>query len=369
MGGVLIIRRFLPRFPAAMVAVIAAVGASKAWDFAGHGIAVIGPVIGGLPHFALPSVTWKEVESLIGIAGSCFVMIIAQSAATARSYAERHQQRLDENADILGLSAANAAAGLSGTFVVNGSPTQTAMVESSGANSQLAQLSTSLVVALALLFLTRPLQYLPRCVLSAIVFLIAIRLIDLRKLSAIRRESPGEFALGVMTAGVVVGVGVEQGIIVAMVVSLLRIVGHSYRPHTGVLVTAGDMYWKIVPAAPGAMTRPGLAIYRFGAPLFYANAPYFAEEVHTILEPGAAVIRWLVVDAEAVTNLDYTAARVVRDLCRELATMGVTLGFARVSPFLKADFDRHGVTKVVGEQLLFARLHDALDAFEKSGRS
>ncbi len=365
-AGILTIRGFVPKFPAAMLFVIAAIFASKLWNFAGHGITVIGAVMGGLPHFVLPSVTWREAESLVGVAGSCFVMIIAQSAATARIYAERHGQHLDENADILGLSAANAAAGLSGTFVVNGSPTQTAMVESSGANSQLAQISTSAVVALVLLFLTGPLQYLPRCVLSSIVFVIAVRLIDLRKLWAIRRESPGEFGLAVMTAAVVVVVGVEQGIIVAMVVSLARIVHHSYRPHTGVLEAVGDMYWKILPAAPGAMTRPGLTIYRFGAPLFYANAPFFAEEIHTILQPPASPIRWLVVDAEAITNLDYTAARVVRDLQRELASRAVTLAFARVSTFLRADFDRHGVTAVVGEQLLFSRLHDALDAFEKS---
>ncbi len=365
-AGIFLLRHWIPKFPAAMVMVVAAVIASKVWNFAGHGIEVIGPVVGGLPHLSLPKASWHEVETLVGIAGACFVMIIAQSAATARVYAERHRQQLDENEDILGLSAANAVAGLSGTFVVNGSPTQTAMVESSGANSQLAQIATSVVVALALLLLTKPLQYLPRCVLNSIVFIIAVRLIQLRQLAAIRRESPGEYALALMTAGVVVGVGVEQGIIVAMVVSLLRIVGHSYRPHTGVLVASGDMYWKITPAAPGAMTRPGLTIYRFGAPLFYANAPLFAEEIHTILEPGAVRIRWLVVDAEAITNLDYTAARVVLDLHQELADMGVTLAFARVSPYLKADLDRHGVTKTVGQQMLFARLHDALDAFEKS---
>ena len=156
--------------------------ASAAWDFAGHGIAVIGPVAGGLPHLGLPDVSWKDVEPLIRVAGSCFVMIVAQSAATARVYAERHHQRLDENADLVGLSAANAAAALSGTFVVNGSPTQTAMVESSGGRSQIAHVATAAVVALVLLFLTGPLQYLPRCVLGAIVFIVAIRLVDLRGL-------------------------------------------------------------------------------------------------------------------------------------------------------------------------------------------
>ena len=142
---------------------------------------------------------------------------------------------MDENADLAGLSAANAVAGLSGTFVVNGSPTQTAMVEGAGAQSQVAQLATAAVVAVVLLFLTRPLQYLPRCVLGALVFVIAIRLINLRTILALRRESPGEFGLALIAAVVVVAAGVEQGILLAMILSLLRIVQHSYHPHTGVM--------------------------------------------------------------------------------------------------------------------------------------
>ena len=110
-------------------------------NFAGHGIAVIGPIVGGLPHLALPNVSWRDIESLLAIAASCVVVIVAQSAATSRVYAMRHQQAVDEDVNLVGLSAANAAAALSGTFVVNGSPTQTAMVESSGGRSQLAQSS------------------------------------------------------------------------------------------------------------------------------------------------------------------------------------------------------------------------------------
>src|SRR5215472_2197152 len=147
-GGILLGNRVAPRLPFALFAVIGAIAASAAFRFAERGIAVIGPVAGGLPHLGLPDVNWKDVELLIPVAASCFVMIVAQSAATARVYAVRHHQPLDENGDLVGLSAANAAAALSGTFVVNGSPTQTAMVESSGGQSQIAQIATAAVVAL-----------------------------------------------------------------------------------------------------------------------------------------------------------------------------------------------------------------------------
>jgi MFS superfamily sulfate permease-like transporter len=366
-GGVLAIDWLAPAVPSSLIAVAGAVAVSEAWDFAGHGIAIIGPVAGGLPHLGLPDVNWGDIRPLISVAGSCFVMIVAQSAATARVYALRHEQRLDENADLVGLSAANAAAALSGTFVVNGSPTQTAMVEGAGGQSQLAQVVTAAVVALVLFFLTGPLQYLPRCVLGAIVFIIAIRLIDLRGLYSISRESPGEFALALATAAVVVLLGVEQGIVLAMVVSLLRIVGHSYRPHTGVVVEDESGVWRSLPAAPGAVTEPGLVIYRFGAALFYANAGRFSDEVRGLVEPAPSPVRWLVVDAEAIPNVDYTAARVVLQLHQDLIACGVELAFARVSPELRADLDRHHLTEAIGPERIFDRLHDARAASRMIG--
>jgi MFS superfamily sulfate permease-like transporter len=363
--GVFAFSRFAPKVPGSLLAVAGAIGASSTWDFASHGIAIIGPVVGGLPHLGLPDMHWKDIVALLGVSFSCFVMVLAQSAATARFYAVRHHQHLDESVDLVGLSAANAAAGLSGTFVVDGSPTQTAMVECSGGQSQLAQVVTAIAVAFVLLFVTKPLQYLPRCVLGAIVFFIAIRLIDVRGLREIRRESPGEYALAVFTAAVVVLVGVEQGILLAMVLSLLRIVRNSYRPHTGVFVVNEGDIWQVVPAVPGAVTKPGLVIYRFGAALFYANASLLAEQIRGLVGPTPSPVRWLVVDAEAITNVDYTAARVVRELHQELAGRGVVLVFARAPASLRADLDRHLLTEVIGPTQFFDRLHDAVAAFAK----
>ena len=254
---VLLCHRLAPQLPGPLLAVVGAVAASGAFDFAGHGISVIGPVPGGLPRLGVPAVTWSEVVAVLPVAGSCFLMIITQSAATARAYASRDHEVLDENADLVGLSTANAVAALSGTFVVNGSPTQTAMVERSGGRSQLVHLTTAGVVSLVLLFLTGPLQYLPRCVLGALVFTIAIGLVDLHGLRDIGRESTGELRLALATAAVVVLIGVEQGILLAMVLSLLRHVRHSYRPHTAVLVEDGAGKFHPIPAVPGAQ-RPRL---------------------------------------------------------------------------------------------------------------
>jgi sulfate permease, SulP family len=362
-AGVLILDRLAPRVPGPLIAVTGAMAASAAWNFAARGIAVIGPVAGGLPHLRLPDMRWSEFELLVPTAGSCFIMIVAQSAATARIYAARHDQTSDENSDLVGLSAANAAAALSGAFVVNGSPTQTAMVESSGGRSQIAHVAAAAVVALVLLFLTHPLEYLPRCVLAAIVFVVAIRLVDVRGLQGIRRESPGEFALALTTAGVVVLFGVEQGIVLAMVLSLLRIVRHSYRPHTAVLAQSEGGIWQLNPVVAGAVTEPGLVIYRFGAALFYANAGRFSDEIRLLVGPAPSPLRWLVVDAGAIAAVDYTAARVVRALHENLAQCGVALVFAHVQSDLKPDLDRHHLTEVIGADRIFDSLHEALACY------
>jgi SulP family sulfate permease len=360
---IFLLHRIAPKFPGPILAVAGGMAASAWFHLAARGVAIVGSVSGGLPRLHIPYFAWKDVETMVPVAISCLVVVVAQSAATARAYALRHGQALDENADLLGLSAANLAAGLSGTFVVNGSPTQTAMVESSGGRSQLAQLVTGAAVAGVLLFLMRTFQFLPRCVLAAVVFVIAVRLIDVKGLQEIRQESPGEFWLAVLTALVVVGVGVEQGIIFAMVVSLLRIVHHSYRPHTGVLVETPHGDWRTEPAVPGALTEPGLAVYRFGAPLFYANAGRFMEEVSGLAANAGPSLRWIVIDSEAMTNVDYSAARVVRQLAQNLQTEGITLVFARVHPELQADLDRHHITPAVGREHIFSRLHEALAAY------
>jgi sulfate permease, SulP family len=375
LGFVLLLRRFAPKLPGAMLAVVGSITASAVWNFVGRGIATIGPVAGGLPHLgligllSLRGMSWKEMEMLITVSASCAVMILTQSAATSRIYATKHHQEVNENNDLFGLSAANAAAALSGAFVVNGSPTQTAMMEGAGGQSQLAQVAMAVVAGGVLLFLTKPLQYLPICVLGVLVFLVALRLIDLKGLREIRAESPQEFWLAVATTAVVVLVGVEQGIVIAMVVSLMRVVHYSYHPHSGVLEADGTGLWKLIPVGPGVVTEPGLVLYRFGAALFYANAGRFLEEVTCVVGQMPSPVRWVVVDAEAMTHVDYSAARVVLRLKQNLTDAGVVLAFARVPWDLRADFDRHHLTEAIGEARIFRRLHDAIAAFEERDKT
>jgi sulfate permease, SulP family len=366
-GLILVGRWLVPKWPVPLVIVIGTISASAAFGFGAHGIPLIGPVPGGLPSFGLPDVTWRELLDLLPVAGSCFVMILAQSAATARAFASRYGERLEENADLLGLSAANAVAAVSGTFVVNGSPTQTAMADAAGARSQFAQLIFAGIVLLVLLFLTGPLQYLPRCVLASIVFTIAVGMVDIRGLRDIGRESAGELRLALLTTAAVAGIGVEQGILIAIGLSLLRHVNHSYRPHAAVLAPDAAGRWEPSPAKPGTETAAGLIVYRFGADLFFANADRFADEVRALVDHAPHRVRCVVIDASAITDIDYSASRTLRSLLGDLGRRDVTPIIARVNQFLRADLDRHGVTASLGESQIFTTLHEALAAAERVG--
>lgn len=361
-AAVLLGNRFAPRVPLSLAAVIATIAAGNFHLLSSFGIAVLGPIPGGLPPWVIPHIGWSEFLALLPVSASCFVMIVAQSAATARSFAFKYRESVDCDADILGLAAANAAASFSGTFVVNGSPTQTAMAEHVGAKSQVAQVVLSAAVLLVLMFLSGQLQYLPRCVLAAIVFTIAVGMVDAKGLAGIRRESPGEFYLALITAATVIAVGVEQGILLAMALSLFRHVRHSYRPHTMMLEPDAGGRWMPSPATPGRVTAPGLIVYRFGSDLFYANQNRFCDEVRRLVARAPDPVRWFVVDADAITDIDYSAARGVRDLLEDLKREDVGVLFGRVSPYLRSDMDRHGITAAAGAERIFPTLHEAIAA-------
>ena len=234
------------------------------------------------------------------------------------------------------------------------------MADGAGARSQFAQLVFAGIVAIVLIALTGPLQYLPRCVLAGVVFTIAVGMIDVKGLKDILSESRGEFLLAISTAAAVPGIGVEQGILLAIALSLVRHVRHSYRPHTMIVTEDAQGHWVPTPARPGAETRPGLIIYRFGADLFYANADRFADETRALIDAAPEPVKWFVVDSSAVTDVDFSAARTLRDLVKELRGRKIDVAFGRVSPSLRSDMERHRIAETLGEGRIFELLHEAV---------
>jgi sulfate permease, SulP family len=355
--------RFLPKFPSALLAVVGAILASWLFNFASRGVTVVGTVPSGLPSFGLPVVDLNEIPQVLGIALSCCIVIIAQSAATSRAYAFRYSESFNENIDLEGLAAANLAAGLTGTFVVNGSPTKTEIVDKAGGRSQVAQLSTVAIVLIVILCLTQSIGYLPNSVLAAIVFSIGLRLIDIKGMRSIFKIHREEFYLAIVTAATVVFVGVQEGIVLAIILSLILHVRHSYRPHSAIVIPDKNRLWQTMPVCQGRISAPGLIIYRFSRDLFYANATFFSEEVQSLVKSAEPPARWLILEARAITEIDYSAFLMIRDVLRELTMRNVTFVISGLPSEVKLQFDRDGLTDLIGVDRFFNHLEDALTAF------
>jgi MFS superfamily sulfate permease-like transporter len=352
-----------PRFPGALLAVIGLTTASAVLHWQDRGISVVGAVPSGLPRLGLPDASWADVTTVLPIAFSCFIVILAQSAATSRAFALRYGDRLDQNEDVVGLSVANVVAGCSSTFIVNGSPTKTAMVDSAGGRSQWSHVTTASLVLLVLLFLTKPLSYLPNAVLAAIVFMIGVKLVDLRGLAEIRRCAPGEFRLAVVTALTVVALGVEQGILLAAVLSLLQHVRHSYRPLTGVMVRDAANNWTLEADGQVRMSEPGLVMFWFGRDLFYANAAFFAEEARRVVAESPSPVRWLALDASAITGIDYSAAQALRELHHDLVQSGIALAVVTHAAHA-VNLRRMGLVDLIGANRIFDSRHACVAAYK-----
>ena len=365
-AGVIVIvlaaRRITRRIPGALIAVIIAIALSWAADLAGHGVAVVGPVPRGLPSLGLPALGWHNTAKLLGAAVSMFVVIVAQSAATARAYAAKYEEEFSENTDLIGLGAANIAAAFSGTFVVNGSPTKAEMVDSAGGRSQLAQLVTAAVVLIVLPLFTGPLAYLPDAALAAVVFLIAAGLIDIPGMRRILALRGHEFAVALLTAAAVVVLGVEYGIVVAVVASIVDHLRHSYSPINSVLVKSPAGHWRPCPVTPGARTEDGLVVYRFGTSLYYANAAKLVDDIAALVREGAP-LRWMVLDCAAIGDIDYTASAVLAKAVEHLHRRHVRFAVSGVLGPVRQQLDRYGITKTLDPGACYDTPGEALEAF------
>ena len=358
------------RIPGALIAIAGAIVASHLADLGTRGVATVGPLPHALPHFGLPALGLHDAEMLAGSALSMFVVILAQSAATARAYAVKYREAEDENTDLVGLAAANVAASFSGTFVVNGSPTKTEIVDSAGGRSQLAQLVTSAVVLVTALLLTGLLAELPIAALAAVVFLIGIGLVDvagMRRLLAARRSA---FVVALGTTVAVVVLGVQDGIILAIVASVIDHLRHTYHPLNTVLVKSPAGHWEAVPVTAGARTEPGLVIYRFGTTLYYANASRLLADISALALPGGpgGPLRWLVLDGVAIGDVDYTAGLVLRQVIDDLHDEHVFVAISSLLDPVRRQLDRYGIRGTDGPDAYYQTPGEALEAYHAAAQ-
>ncbi|HYA86708.1 MAG TPA: SulP family inorganic anion transporter [Nitrospirota bacterium] len=360
-------KKISKKIPGALIAVTAAIVANSVFNFEAHGAHVLGAVPSGLPEIGLPDVHWDNglILKLLPTAFAMFVVILAQSAATSRVYATRYSERFSENVDLVGLGLANIGAALSGTFVVNGSPTKTQMVDSAGGRSQLAQITTSVIVLLVLLFLTGPLASMPIAALSAVVFLIGVELIDVNGMRKIWVQRRPEFWVALITAIAVVCVGVEQGILLAMVLSLIEHVRRSYRCKNAVLAPDEIGGWRSLPVSTPEQIRPGLLVYRFSHTMYYANAEQLSREVIELANGAQPPLVWLCIEASAIADVDFTAASTLRDIHSTLKKQGIRIVFSEMIDLVKAELDKYELTKLFGKDAFYETINAVVSAYDK----
>lgn len=367
---IFLFKAFVPKVPGAIVAVVGLLTIATVTDASSYGVDVVGAIQGGLPPIGLPQgIEWSDIAALLPTAFACFFIVIAQSAATSRSFALKHGDRADVNRDIIGLSAANLAAGLSGTFVVNGSPTKTQILDGVKGRTQVANLVVVVVTLVVLLFLTDLLTDLPKAVLAGVVFVIGLELIDVKGLVRVSRRRPRELAIALATALTVVIVGVGAGIVLALVLSLLDVIERQYKARALVLSLRPAGGYDYLDAAAGAQSEPGLVVFRFEAELFFANASGFADRAEAVVAGAPDPVRWFVLDCTGISDVDYSAGQSLADVTDYVHQRGIHLILARPEKQLLATLERYELLERISPEHIFDDLDTAIAAFRAQSGS
>jgi high affinity sulfate transporter 1 len=362
----LVLPRVASRLPAILIAVVAATVASAVLGLAGEGVDTVGALPQGVPSPQLPWTHAGDLVPLFIAAMGITLVSLTDTIATATSFAARRGEEVEPNQEMIGMGAANLAAGLFQGFAVSTSGSRTAVAEQSGAKSQATGLVGAGLVAALLLFLSSLLADLPQSTLAAVVIAAALSLMDLDALRRYLRVRKSAFALSlVATAGVML-LGVLQGILVAVALAILLFFRRSWWPRGAVLGRAAEIEgWHDVEAHPGAEQLPGIVVYRWEAPLFFANAGAFREQVRKLARQRKP--RWIVLQCEAITDVDVSAADMLERLDDELNAGGVHLAFAELRTRLQELTLRYGLMETLDRDHFYPTLDAALEQIAAIG--
>lgn len=358
------------RAPGALVAAVASILVVGGGDLATHGVTVVGVVKGGLPPVRWPGGSWSDAAHLVTPALTAGFLCLAQTAATVRTASAGAPASGGFNRDLLAVGAGSLASGLGGSFAVNSSPPRTQVLANSGARSQVAGLfAAGLVLALAALG-PGLLHDLPQATLAGILLYVATRLFRGRELLAILRFDRIEFALAVLTLLGVVFIGIEQGVAMAIVLSLGERTRRAARPRDAILGREpGTDHW--VPTDIGQSTEqvPGVLVYMIYAPLWYANADYVRLRISQVVQEAGGNVRALVLDADGMSDIDYTGAAALGQLASELKARGVTTAIARASHLVHHDLKHSGLLADIGPDHLYSSVEEAVASLRPPGAS
>ena len=360
---ILVLQRWLPKVPAVLIMVVLAIAATTVFGLADHGVSLVGVLPKGFPPLTIPSVRLADLGPLFAGALGIALVSLADTISTSSAFAARTGQEVDGNGEMIGIGAANLAAGLFQGFPVSTSGSRTAVAERSGARTQLTGVTGAVLITLMIVLLPGLFRNLPQPALAAVVITASLSLADIPGTVRLWRQRKAEFLLAIAAFLGVALLGVLPGIAIAVGLSILNVFRRSWWPYDTVLGRVeGLAGYHDIHSYPDARQLPGLVIYRFDAPLFFANAKTFRDEVRRLAAADPAP-RWIVIAAEPVTDVDTTASDVLEDLDEELNARGISLVFAELKDPVRRKIERYGLTRTIDPSHFFPTVGAAVKAF------
>ncbi len=362
---IFLLQRALPKIPAVLVAVVLSILAATVFDLAAHGVDLVGTLPQGFPPLTFPQIDASDLPLLIGGALGIALVSLADTIATASAFAERTGTDVDGSQEMIGIGTANIAAGLFQGFPVSTSGSRTAVAERAGAKTQVTGLVGALAIVLILLLVPGLLQDLPQPTLAAVVIAASVSLADIPATIRLWRQRRAEFALSIAAFLGVVLLGVLPGIAVAVALSVLNVFRRAWWPYQAVLGHVDGLAgYHDVRSYPDAERLPGLVIFRFDAPLFFANARTFRDQVRRLASSDPRP-RWIIIAAEPITDVDTTAADMLEDLDKAINALGVSLVFAEMKDPVRQKIERYELTETIDPGHFFPTLETAIAAFQQ----
>ncbi|HWC70747.1 MAG TPA: sulfate permease [Actinomycetota bacterium] len=357
------LQRRLPKVPAVLVSVVLAIAAVELFDLVDRGVSVVGPLPGGFPPLTMPDVSWSDLPLLLGGALGIVLVALADTISTASAFAARQGQHVHGNQEMIGIGVSNVAAGFFQGFPVSTSGSRTAVAEQAGAKSQVTGLVGALAILLLLLVAPDLLRNLPQPTLAAVVIAASISLADIPATIRLWKQRRTEFLLTIAAFLGVALLGVLPGILVAVALSILNVFRRAWWPYqTRLGRVEGLPGFHDVRQYPNGEQLPGLVMYRFDAPLIFANCRTFREETTELVNatPG---LRWIVVAAEPITDVDTTAADMLEELDVWLNARDVSLVFAEIKDGVRAKIERYELTRTIDPGHFFPTIEAAIEAY------
>jgi SulP family sulfate permease len=360
------VKKFIPKVPAYLVAAIVGTLVVLVFNLDDFGVTLVGSIASGIPLPKIPFIPVPDVVNLILPAAGIALLAYADSVVTAESLARPKGYEIDADQEFIGLGMATMASGLFQGFPVNGSQTRSVVLDDSGAKSQMSGLISAALVIVTLLVLTPVFELLPNVALAAIVMVAGIGLFDVKEMKTLWRIQRADFVLMVLTALAVIVIGMLPGILVAVLLSLLDVARRSTTPHTAILVQVpGTDTFRDTDNVEDGEAVPGLLIYRFDAPLFFANVSVMTDQITELVEKADVPVEWVLIDAESIHDIDTTALQGLEELIEDLRDDGIHLAFARLRQAVRDVLDAADLIDVIGEDNIYLEVDDGVTAFNR----